>query len=63
MDEEDDGDSEIEAEEDDDHDKIKQGKKPMSPEVFHKICSWLMSWGPVDAMFTLCFLVHTWNIA
>jgi hypothetical protein len=38
-----DGDSEIEAKDDDDRDKFKQGKEPiMSPELFHKVCSWLM---------------------
>jgi hypothetical protein len=57
MDKEDNGDSDsdIEAEEDDDRDKFKKGKEPMSPELLCNICSWLMAWGTVDAMFTLCF--------
>jgi hypothetical protein len=37
-----DSDSEIEAVDDDNRDKFKQGKEPMSPELFCKICSWLM---------------------
>jgi hypothetical protein len=52
---EEDGDSDIEAEEDDNHDEFKQGKKPMSPELFHKVFSWLMALGTFDAMFTAVF--------
>jgi hypothetical protein len=56
-------DSDVEAEDDDDRDKFKQGKEPMSPELFRKVCSWLIEWGNVDAMFALSFFVHTWNLA
>jgi hypothetical protein len=56
-------DTDIEAEEDDERDEFKQAKEPMSPELFRKICSWLMAWGTVDGIFALCFLVHTWNLA
>jgi hypothetical protein len=56
-------DSNVEAEDDDDRDEYKQGKEPMSPELFCKVCSWLIAWSTVDAMFALSFFVHTWNLA
>jgi hypothetical protein len=56
-------DSDVEAKDDDDRDEFKQGKEPMSPELFGKVCSWLIEWGTVDAMFALSFFVHTWNLA
>jgi hypothetical protein len=56
-------DSEIEAKDDDDRDKFKQGKEPMSLELFCKVCSWLLEQGAVDSMFAVCFFVHTWNLA
>jgi hypothetical protein len=52
---EEDDDSEIEAKDDEDRDKFKQGKEPMSTKLFRKVCSWLMEWGTVDAMFDLFF--------
>jgi hypothetical protein len=64
ADEEDGAESAIEAKkDDDDHNEFKQGKEPMSPELFCKVCSWLIAWGMGDAMFALCSFVHTWNLA
>jgi hypothetical protein len=41
----------------------KEGKGPMSVELYKKICEWLLKYGTVDGVFAYCYLVFTWNLS
>jgi len=41
---------------------VKEGKEPMSPELYAKLCEWFFNWGTIDGMFCLCYLVLSWNL-
>jgi hypothetical protein len=48
-------------EDDNDQDEFKEGRKaPMLPELFGKMCMWLLQWGTIDGIFGALFiaLVH-----
>ena len=47
---------------DDDRDEFKEGKDPMSPELFRCICRWAIERGTLEGVFLACFLVWTWNL-
>ena len=48
---------------DDDRDEFKEGKVPMTPELFRKVCMWLLvQWGIIEGIFGALFLVLTWNL-
>jgi hypothetical protein len=49
-------------EEDDDRDEFKEGKEPMSPELFRSVCKWLLEWGNLDGVFAALFIVLSWNL-
>ena len=49
-------------EDDDDRDEFKEGKEPMSPELFRNICKWLLEWGCLDGIFAALFIVLSWNL-
>jgi hypothetical protein len=49
-------------EDDDDRDEFKEGKEPMSPELFRCVCKWLMEWGNLDGLFGALFIVLSWNL-
>jgi hypothetical protein len=49
-------------EEDDDHLEFKEGKDPMSPELYRKVCKWLVEWGTLEGIFAALFIVMTWNL-
>ena len=42
---------------------VKEGKDPMSVELYKHICRWLLDWGTIDGVFAHCFLVLTWNLS
>jgi hypothetical protein len=45
-------------EDDDDSDEFKEGKDPMSPELYHSICKWLLEWGTLEGIFGALFIVE-----
>jgi hypothetical protein len=58
-----DSESEIDSdEEQDDHEEFKEGKDPMSPELYRKVCKWLVEWGTLEGIFAALFIVMTWNL-
>jgi hypothetical protein len=55
--------SDVEDEEEDDNcDKFKEGKEPMSPELYRNVCKWLLEWGNLDGIFAALFIVLSWNL-
>jgi hypothetical protein len=42
---------------------FKEGKEPLSVELYKAICGWLLSYNTVDGIFAYCYLVLTWNLA
>ena len=51
--------------EDDDNNNhnMKEGKEPMSVELYKKLLEWFLKYNTVDGMFAHCFLVLSWNLA
>ena len=41
----------------------KEGKDPMSVELYKKLCGWLLDWNTSDGVLGHCFLVLTWNLS
>ena len=41
---------------------LREGKEPMSVELYKKLCQWFLNWGTVDGVFAYCYLVLTWNL-
>ena len=41
----------------------KEGKDPMSVDLYKKLCGWLLDWNTNDGVFGHCFLVLTWNLS
>ena len=41
----------------------KEGKDPMSIDLYKKLCGWLLDWNTNDGVFGHCFLVLTWNLS
>ena len=41
----------------------KEGKDPMSVDIYKKLCGWLLDWNTSDGVFGHCFLVLTWNLS
>ena len=41
---------------------MREGKEPMTCELYHLLCTWFVEMGTQDAMFAHCFLVLTWNL-
>jgi hypothetical protein len=42
--------------EQDNHEEIKEGKCPMSPELCQKVCKWLVGWGTLEGTFAALFV-------
>jgi uncharacterized protein CbrC (UPF0167 family) len=42
--------------------KLSEGKEPMSFEVYHAICKWLIEDGNAESMFGHCFLCRSRNM-
>lgn len=61
-DDDDDNSASTANEDDDDRDEFKEGKDPMSPELFRCICKWAIEQGNLEGVFLACFLVWTWNL-
>jgi hypothetical protein len=49
-------------ENDDDRNESKEGKEPMSPELYRNVCKWLLEWGNLDGIFAALYIVLTWNL-
>lgn len=41
----------------------KEGKDPMSVDLYKAICGWLLAYGTTDGVFAYCYLVLTWNLS
>jgi hypothetical protein len=41
---------------------LREGKEPMSVELYKKLCEWFLVWGTIDGIFAYCYLVLTWNL-
>ena len=41
----------------------KEGKDPMSVDLYKKLYRWLLDWNTNDGVFGHCFLVLTWNLS
>ena len=41
----------------------KEGKDPMSMDLYKKLCGWLLDWNTNDGVFGHCFLVLIWNLS
>ena len=41
----------------------KEGKDPISVELYQALCRWFLEWGTIDGVFAYCFTVLTWNLA
>jgi hypothetical protein len=48
---------------DDDRDELKEGKEPMSVELYRKVLRWLVEYGTRDSLRAACFICLTWNLA
>ena len=57
-----DSEEEEDDDDDDDRDDFKGGKVPMTPELFRKVCMWLVQWGTIEGIFAALFLSLTWNL-
>ena len=42
---------------------VKEGKDPMSVELYRSLSHWFIKWNTMDGIFALCFLVLTWNLS
>ena len=42
---------------------VKEGKDPMSVELYRSLSHWFIEWNTMDGIFALCFLVLTWNLS
>jgi hypothetical protein len=62
-DEDSDCESEDEEEDDDDRNDFKEGKVPMTPELFRKTCMWLLQWGTMEGIFGALFMALSWHLA
>jgi hypothetical protein len=45
-----------------DYEEFKEGKEPMSPDLYRSICKWLVEWGNSDGIFAALFIVLSWNL-
>ena len=41
----------------------KEGKDPMSVDLYKAVCGWLLNYGTTDGVFIYCYLVLTWNLS
>ena len=55
--------SESESSDDDDRDEFKEGKEPMSPQLYRSVCMWLLELGSMEGILAACFVCLTWNLA
>jgi hypothetical protein len=52
----------VEGEEDNDNSN-KEGKEPMSVELYKLLCESFLEYGTVNGVFAYCYLVLTWNLS
>jgi hypothetical protein len=62
LDDDDDSALSIDDDDDDDRDDFKEGKEPMSPELYRHLCEWALRLGTGEGVFLAAFLVWTWNL-
>ena len=48
---------------DDDRDLFREGKIPMTPELFRHVCRWFLEWRSVEGILCACFVAITWHLA
>ena len=41
----------------------KEGKDPLSVDLYADLCLWFLQWGTLEGVFAYCFLVLSWNLA
>ena len=41
----------------------KEGKDPLSVDLYANLCLWFLQWGTLEGVFAYCFLVLSWNLA
>ena len=41
----------------------KEGKAPMSVELYCRVCRWFVDWGTLDGIFAHTFSILSWNLA
>ena len=41
----------------------KEGKAPMSVELYRHVCRWFVDWGTLDGIFAHTFTILSWNLA
>jgi hypothetical protein len=41
----------------------REGKEPMSVDLYKCLCGWFLKYGTIDGIFAHCFLVLTWNLS
>ena len=41
----------------------KEGKAPMSVELYCRVCRWFVDWGTLDGIFAHTFTILSWNLA
>ena len=41
----------------------KEGKAPMSVELYRRVCRWFVDWGTLDGIFAHTFTILSWNLA
>ena len=41
----------------------KEGKDPLSVDLYAELCLWFLKWGTLERVFAYCFLILTWNLA
>ena len=52
-----------EEDDDDDRDDFKEGKVPMTPELFRKVCLWFVHWNRMEGIYAALYVALTWNLA
>ena len=40
-------------------DLFREGKSPMTPELYKSVCKWFLEWGTSKGIFCACFFVLT----
>ena len=47
----------------DDRDEFKEGKEPMSVELYRSVIKWMLDYASTDSLLAACFICLTWNLA
>ena len=63
QEEEENTDSDSDSDWDDDREDFRQGKTPMTPELYKKILHWFLEWGTLEGIFAACYVAMSWHLA